>query len=230
VEDGNIFVDDGDGSDKPVPSDPPRTWWLLAVTIVGLVVAVVVVISTQRPTNELADNPPEASPVATTTTITQAITTTPTTMPTTTTIAVRRVIGDTTAFMVSDVRDFCVGASAFTNEGERPIAFGGSRILDADEWIESLGQDDWFLKHSDFLEVFLQEVSEAGMARDPHRRNLLPSVATYLVLADEALHDALQALDEGEPDPSWAYHISRIESSCAGANATMMAMLAMSAQ
>lgn len=229
VEDGYFFVDGGDGSTESEPIHPPRTRWALAITIIGFAVAVVVVIATQLSTDELTGNPPEASPLATTTT-TQATATTTITRSTTTTTGVGRVIGDAPAFTASDVRDFCTGASAFTNESESSTASGGSRVLDGDQWIESLSQDDWYLNHGDFLDAFLQEVSEAGMELEPHRRNLLPSVGTYLVLADEALHDALQALDKGEPDPSWAYHVLRIESSCARANATMMAMDAMSAQ
>jgi len=229
VEAGSIFVDGGDGSNKREPSDPPRTWRQPVVILLGFVVAVVVVIYTLYPTDELAENPPEASPVATTTTTKQAIGTTTITASTTTTIPLWRAIRDATAFKASDVWGFCVRASPVTHDFGGIIAYGGGRILDADEWIESLSQDDWLLKHDDLMEAFLQEVTEAGMALDSDHRTVLESVATYLQLADNALHDALQAIDDGEPDPSWAYHIARIESLCARAKEVLRTMQAMTA-
>ncbi len=222
MEDDKIHVVERDGSgENSELSDLLDRWRIPAAAVLGLLVVVVFLVSAQRGTDAPPSNSPEALPVVSTTQPTSTTTSIPatTTPPTTTTIALGQVIRDAAAFMVSDVRDFCVRASPF----------GTNRIPDADEWIESLSHDDWLLKLGDSLEGFERKVSEAGAALDWYRRNLLNSVPRDLRLADEALRDALYAMDDGDPD-EWAYHVARVESSCARASATIVAMLAMSAE
>lgn len=216
MEGGDVrVVDDGTGGESG-PWDPARSWWVAAATAIGVVAAVVLLISTLRSNDQPPSDAPEVTPAAPTST-TQAIATTTNPQTITTTTSLGRVIRDIAAFMGPDIRSFCIRASPFVTD----------RILEVEEWVESLDEDDWILRHGDVVDAFESNVSEAGEAVDVYRRTLLESVSQNLRAADSALHDAVNAAHDGDHD-EWLHQVARIEIFCAKANATVSAMVAMS--
>jgi hypothetical protein len=213
VEGTNVrVIDDGSG-DEPEPWNPARSWRVAVAAVIGSVVAVVLLVPALRSPEEPPNYPLEAAPAAATTT---APLTTTAEQPTTTTIALELVMIDMSTLLGAEVREFCGRASPFRRD----------RIIDVDEWHESLDDDDWLLNHDSSELEF--KVWDAAEALDLERGYLLGLVANYIGEAHDALSDALNAVSDDSEPQEWMYHVARIEISCARANATIVAMLGMS--
>jgi hypothetical protein len=203
VEDGNIFVDDGDGSDEHEPLDPPRRWRLLAIVILGLVVAVVVVIYTQRPSDELADYPPEASPVLITTQPTATTTSIPATTTTQTT---------TTLWL---------GGSTLLVRTEALCRTINPSVRTSDQWVAEVYVVD-IVGVKVGLESFGIE-SEVARVRNDQGFQLvaiLDPVLADLRHALDSMDNALEALREEAPD-RWQHQVDLAERHCEQAITTL---------
>jgi hypothetical protein len=215
VEGDNVrVVDDGSG-DEPEPWSPARRWRLAALAAIGLLLAALLLAPALRSTEEPPSYPPEAAPATTTTELT------------TTTIALELVMDNISALVEPEVRSFCERASPLTTE----------RILDINEWVESIEDADWFTyrpvedkdygNHVNSVVFFEFELWEASADLDWERTKLLGSVGYYMSDAHEALHIAVDAAYNGEPE-EWTYQVAQMEIFCAKAAATIEAMVGMS--
>jgi hypothetical protein len=225
VEESNIFVDDGEGSDEREPSGPPRKWWLPTATVIGLVAAGSLIVSTQRPAEELPVNPPEASPAVTTTTAPATTTTLPLT--TTSTIAGGQVIRVLANLIEPDIRAFCERASPLGRDELDEFGATAPMLKEVGEWRESLNDEDFWTLHVDPFEAVLSEIGEVPATVKLTYGVLLDSVIRNFMDADFALHGAVQVVDEGDSD-EWMYWVARIERFCSRAITTIATMVALS--
>lgn len=142
VEDGDVrVVDDGSG-DESESWNPARSWWLAAVTVIGLVVAVVLLVPAGRTNEQAPADSPEAVAVPDTTTTlptstTRAITTTSTPQATTTTVAatMTTVAGTSTTSQTSEAVDrYKCPVTEPIAEFQPPEPYAPSRAVDGMIW------------------------------------------------------------------------------------------------
>lgn len=210
MEDDNVHVDDSDGPAGREPSDPPRTWWLPAATVVGLIFAVIVLVATQRPTDELSDNTPEASPALTTTTAPS----TTTAAAATTTTTVWWGATEAAAEFQAVVQDVCERASLVGADGMQPVDEG---------WVESLFIDGEWMYYS--VERVVFEMAQARNAQNEELVGLLEGVADHLEDAEAATDFVLRHTAPVGSD-EWTYQVLLGERHCAAAAATITTMVA----
>jgi hypothetical protein len=193
--------------------DTTNRWRIFAVASIVVLFTVLRLAPTLRSGEEPQRNPTEALPAATTTTSAQ----TSGEQPTTTTTEVGHVMRDLANAIAPDIRAFCERAS--------PVGLAGHK--DVDVWTDSVNNTEFRAIEVQVLVGLASEVDAVRNTLNVQQISFLNSIQNNLIAAEDALQDALQAI-EAEQAADWLYHVVRIERFCGRVTASVTAMAVLS--